>query len=398
MSRFLSKSVQRLRPSGIRRYFDIAATMEDVVTLGIGEPNFVTPKHIVDAGIQSLETGNTGYTSNAGIYELRAAIATQIYNRYNLTYSPDDEVLVTVGVSEALFLAMKAILDPGDEVLVVEPCFVANAAAIEMAGGVPVMVQTSPDNDFQVTGSELETHITDRTKAILMSYPNNPTGAVLTIEHMQQVADVAEKHDLVVISDEIYERLVYGIEHINFATLPNMRERTIVLSGMSKSYAMTGWRIGYATAPAPLIEAMKKIHQYLIMSAPTVGQVAALEAIEHGEDDVEYMRQNYDRRRQLIVDGFNRLGLTCFEPRGAFYAFPSVEITGMDDETFCERLLQEERLALIPGSAFGESGRGFIRASYATSEDNIREALVRLERFMINNGFYIPEDEQLATA
>lgn len=393
MSRFLSKSVQTLRPSGIRRYFDIAATMEDVVTLGIGEPNFVTPKHIVDAGIQSLETGKTGYTSNAGLYELRAAIATHINNRYNLTYSPDDEILVTVGVSEALYLAMKAILDPGDEVLVVEPCFVANAAAIELAGGVPVMVQTSPENDFQVTGAELEAHITDRTKAILMSYPNNPTGAVLTLEHMQQVADVAEKHDLVVISDEIYERLVYGIEHINFATLPNMYERTIVLSGMSKSYAMTGWRIGYATAPAPIIGAMKKIHQYLIMSAPTVGQVAALEALEHGEDDVEYMRQNYDRRRQLIVDGFNRLGLTCFEPRGAFYAFPSIEITGMDDETFCELLLKEERLALIPGSAFGESGRGFIRASYATDENNIREALVRLERFMTNHGFFVPELE-----
>jgi len=397
MSRFLSKSVQKLRPSGIRRYFDIAATMDDVVTLGIGEPNFVTPKHIVDAGIQSLETGNTGYTSNAGLYELRAAIATHIYDRYNLTYSPDTEVLVTVGVSEALFLAMKAILDPGDEVLVVEPCFVANAAAIEMAGGVPVMVQTSPENEFQVTGAELEAHITDRTKAILMSYPNNPTGAVLTPEHIAQVADIAEKYDLVVVSDEIYERLVYGIEHINFATLPNMYERTIVLSGMSKSYAMTGWRIGYATAPAPIIEAMKKIHQYLIMSAPTVGQVAALEAIEHGEEDVEYMRQNYDRRRQLIVDGFNRLGLTCFEPRGAFYAFPSIEITGMDDEIFCELLLKEERLALIPGSAFGESGRGFIRASYATSEDTIREALVRLERFMINHGFYTPEVEAMAT-
>lgn len=391
MSRFLSKSVQNLRPSGIRRYFDIAATMDDVVTLGIGEPNFVTPQHIVSAGIQSLEAGNTGYTSNAGLYELRAAIATHIENRYNLSYSPDDEVLITVGVSEALFLTMKAILDPGDEVLVVEPCFVANAAAIELAGGVPVMVQTSPDHDFQVTGAELEAHITDRTKAILMSYPNNPTGAVLTPEHMQQVADVAEKHDLVVVSDEIYERLVYGIEHINFATLPNMYERTVVLSGMSKSYAMTGWRIGYATAPAPIISAMKKIHQYLIMSAPTVGQVAALEAIQYGEDDVEYMRQHYDRRRQLIVDGFNRLGLTCFEPRGAFYAFPSIAITGMDDETFCELLLKEERLALVPGSAFGESGRGFIRASYATSEENIREALARLEKFMVNHGFFVSE-------
>ena len=393
MSRFLSKSVQNLRPSGIRRYFDIAATMEDVVTLGIGEPNFVTPQHIVDAGINSLETGQTGYTSNAGLYELRAAIASHIQNRYNLTYSPDTEVLVTVGVSEALYLAMKAVLDPGDEVLVVEPCFVANAAAIEMAGGVPVMVETLVEHDFQVTGTELEAQITPRTKAILMSYPNNPTGAILTPEHMQQVADIAEKYDLVVISDEIYERLVYGVDHINFATLPKMFERTIVLSGLSKSYAMTGWRIGYATAPEPFISAMKKLHQYLIMSAPTIGQVAAVEAIQHGEDDVEYMRQQYDRRRKLIVDGFNRLGLTCFEPRGAFYAFPSIAITGMDDETFCELLLKEERLALVPGSAFGDSGRGFIRASYATSEETIIKALERLERFMVNHGFIAREVE-----
>jgi aminotransferase len=393
MSRFLSKSVQNLRPSGIRRYFDIAATIDDVVTLGIGEPNFVTPQHIVDAGINSLEIGQTGYTSNAGLYELRAAIASHVQNRYNLIYSPDTEVLVTVGVSEALFLAMKAILDPGDEVLVVEPCFVANAAAIEMAGGIPVMVQTSVDHDFQVTGAELEARITPRTKAILMSYPSNPTGAILTPEHMQQVADVAEKYDLVVISDEIYERLVYGVEHVNFATLPNMVERTIVLSGVSKSYAMTGWRIGYATAPQPFIDAMKKLHQYLIMSASTIGQVAAIEAIQYGEDDVEYMRQQYDSRRQLIVDGFNRLGLTCFEPRGAFYAFPSIAITGMDDETFCELLLKEERVALIPGSAFGESGRGFIRASYANSEETIIKALERLERFMVNHGFVSREIE-----
>lgn len=391
MSRFISKSVRDLRPSGIRRYFDIAATMEDVVTLGIGEPNFVTPQHITDAGIQSLRTGQTGYTSNSGLLELRASIAALINRRYNLSYDPATEVLVTVGVSEALWLAMKAILDPGDEVLVVEPCFVANAAAIEMAGGVPVMVETSVENDFQVTGAELEANITSRTKAILMSYPNNPTGAILTPEHMQQVADIAEKYDLVVVSDEIYERLVYGIEHINFATLPNMLEHTIILSGLSKSYAMTGWRIGYATAPEPFISAMKKLHQYLIMSAPTMGQIAAIEAIEHGEDDVEFMRQNYDQRRKLIVDGFNDLGLTCFEPRGAFYAFPGVAITGLDDETFCEELLKQERVALIPGSAFGQSGSGFVRASYATSEETILKALERIERFIVRNGFFTNE-------
>ena len=390
MSQYLSKSVQRLRPSGIRRYFDIAATMDDVVTLGIGEPDFVTPAHIVDAGVESLQLGQTGYTSNAGLYELRAAIAAQIERRYGLRYTPENEVLVTVGVSEALFLALKILLDPGDEVLVVEPCFVANPALVETAGGFPVMVPTRAANDFQVTGAALEARMTPRVKAILLSYPSNPTGAVLTREHMLQVADFAEKHDLVVISDEIYERLVYGTEHINFATLQNMRERTIVLSGMSKSYAMTGWRIGYATAPAAFTEAMYKIHQYLIMSAPTTGQAASLQALQSGEDDVESMRQQYDRRRRLIVDGFNRLGLTCFEPRGAFYAFPSIAITGMDDESFCEALLQEERLALIPGSAFGESGLGFVRASYATSEANICEALHRLERYLVRHGLARP--------
>jgi len=390
MSRYLSRSAQDLRPSGIRRYFDIAATMDDVVTLGIGEPDFVTPAHIVDAGLQSLREGHTGYTSNAGAYELRAAIAAQVEKRYGLRYSPDDEVLVTVGVSEALFLALKILLDPGDEVLVVEPCFVANPALVETAGGAPVMVPTSAANDFQVTGAELEARVTSRTKAILLSYPSNPTGAVLTRENMLQVAEVAEKHDLVVISDEIYERLVYGAEHINFATLPNMAERTIVLSGMSKSYAMTGWRIGYVTAPAPFTEAMYKIHQYLIMSAPTTGQAASLQAIRSGEDDVEAMRREYDRRRRLIVNGFNQLGLTCFEPRGAFYAFPSIAITGMDDESFCETLLAEQRLALIPGSAFGDSGRGFVRASYATSEANILEALHRLERFLSSRGLIQP--------
>ena len=270
--------------------------------------------------------------------------------------------------------------------LVVEPCFVANAATVEMAGGKAIQVATTEDNAFQVTGADLEAQVSTRTKAILLSYPNNPTGAVLTRERMQEVADVAEKHDLVVISDEIYERLVYGAAHINFATLPGMFERTIVLSGMSKSYAMTGWRIGYVTAPAEMTEAMYKLHQYLIMSASTMGQYAALEAIHSGEADVERMRLQYDRRRRLIVDGFNRLGLRCFEPRGAFYAFPNVQVSGLDDEAFCEALLREERVALIPGSAFGPSGRGFVRASYATSETNIAEALRRIERFLVRRG------------
>ncbi|MCY4145685.1 MAG: aminotransferase class I/II-fold pyridoxal phosphate-dependent enzyme [Chloroflexi bacterium] len=386
MNRHLAKTVRNLRPSGIRRYFDIVDSLDDVVTLGIGEPDFVTPAHILEAGMHSLRAGKTGYTSNAGTTELRAAIATHIERRYGLRYAADDEVLVTVGVSEALFLALKTLLDAGDEVLVVEPCFVANPALVEMTGGAPVPVPTSAEDDFQVTGAALEAHITPRSKAILLSYPSNPTGAVLTREHLLQVAEVARKHDLVVISDEIYERLVYGSQHINFATLPGMRERTIVLSGMSKSYAMTGWRIGYVTAPRAYTQAMYKLHQYLIMAAPTMGQAAALQAIRHGENDIEAMRRRYGQRRRLLVDGFNGLGLRCFEPRGAFYAFPSIASTGMDDETFCETLLKDERLALIPGRAFGTSGAGYVRASYATSEANILEALTRLERFLAARG------------
>lgn len=387
MRNFVADSVTRMKPSGIRKYFDIANQMEDVVTLGIGEPDFVTPEHIMQAGIDSLRAGRTGYTGNAGMPELRQTISDHIARLYGLRYDPETQVLVTVGVSEALYLVMRAVLNPGDEVLIVEPCFVANAAAVEMAGGVPVSVDTSVEFEFQVTRSDLEARVTPRTKAILISYPNNPTGAVLTPEHMQQIADFAADHDLLVISDEIYERLVYGVKHINFATLPGMAERTVVLSGMSKAYAMTGWRIGYATGPEPVLAAMRKLHQYLIMSAPTTGQYAALQALQAGELDVERMRQQYDARRRLIVDGFNSLGLRCFEPRGAFYAFPSVQATGMDDSEFCERLLLEERLAMIPGSAFGESGRGFIRASYASSLSNIERALERLSRFMEGHGF-----------
>ena len=386
MRRFISQSVKNLPPSGIRKYFDIAATMDDVITLGIGEPDFRTPDHITSAGIASMESGQTAYTSNSGMIELREAIADYIEGLYGLRYAPQNEVLVTVGVSEALFLAMKAILDPGDEVLVVEPCFVANPAAVEMAGGVPVMVQTRVEHDFQVTGADLEAAVTPRTKAILMSYPNNPTGAVLTRERMIEIANVAEKYDLVVISDEIYERLVYGIQHVNFASLPGMQERTILLSGMSKSFAMTGWRIGYATAPAEIMDAMRKLHQYLIMSAPTMGQHAALAALKNGEDDVQMMRESYDSRRQLIVNGFNRLGLHCFEPRGAFYAFPSIQDTGMSDSDFCETLLREERVAVIPGSAFGASGNGFVRASYTNSYENIEQALERIGRFLQRHG------------
>jgi aminotransferase len=386
MRPFVSQSVKNLRPSGIRRYFDIAATMEDVVSLGIGEPDFVTPAHIIDKGIESLRKGDTAYTSNSGTLELRTAISRYIERLYGVGYDPENQVLVTVGVSEAMWLALKAILDPCDEVLVPEPCFVANAAAVDMAGGVAVPVETFVEDDFQVTGAMLEARITPRTKAILINYPNNPTGAILSRERMEEIAAVAAKYDLVVISDEIYERLVYGAEHTCFASLPGMYDRTILMSGMSKSFAMTGWRIGYVSGPRDIMEGIRKLHQYLIMSASTVGQAAALEALTHGEGDVEDMRGQYDARRRLIVGGFNELGLSCFEPRGAFYAFPSIAASGMSDDEFCERLLLEERVALVPGSAFGASGAGFVRASYATSTQNIETALERLARFMRRHG------------
>ncbi|MCB9457678.1 MAG: aminotransferase class I/II-fold pyridoxal phosphate-dependent enzyme [Anaerolineaceae bacterium] len=386
MRNFISDSVQQLRPSGIRKYFDIAATMDDVISLGIGEPDFVTPEHIIDKGIESLRAGQTRYTSNSGTQELREGISAYIERLYGLHYNPDNQILVTVGVSEGFWLALKTVTNPGDEVLVPEPCFVSNAAAVHMTGAIPVPVKTLVEDNFQVTGAMLEAAITPRTKAILINYPNNPTGAVLSQERMLEIAAVAEKHDLVVISDEIYERLVYGIQYKSFASLPGMYNRTIVLSGVSKSFAMTGWRIGYAVSTPEIMAGIRKLHQYLIMSAPTMGQVAALAALQYGEDDVESMRQQYDTRRKTIVGGFNELGLTCFEPRGAFYAFPSIAASGMSDEQFCETLLKEERVAMIPGNAFGESGRGFVRASYATSLENIEEALERIARFMRRHG------------
>jgi len=378
----IAEDVRSLPPSGIRRFFDIAADMEDVISLGIGEPDFPTPAHVARAGADSLLQGGTGYTANAGMPELRHAISDYVDELYGLTYDPDEEILVTVGVSEGLFLVLRALLNPGDEVLVVEPCFVSNPAAVSIAGGVCVPVSTDVAQDFQVTAAALERRITPRTRAIVINYPNNPTGAVLTDDHLMQVAAVAQAHDLVVISDEIYERLVFGHRHRCFASLPGMRERTVLLSGMSKSFAMTGWRIGYACGPPDLLAAMGRLHQYLTMAAPTMGQVASLQALQQGSNDVEAMRLEYDRRRRLVVDGFNALGLPCFEPRGAFYAFPDVRSSGLDDETFSERLLFEERVALVPGSAFGASGAGFVRASYATSHEQLEEALLRIQKFL----------------
>ncbi len=386
MRNFVSDRVQTIPHSGIRKFFDIAATMDDVISLGIGEPDFVTPAPILQAGIRSLEEGETHYTSNSGILELRQALSAHLGRLYGVHYDAENELLITVGVSEALYLALNAIIDPGDEVIVPEPSFVSYVPEVVLAGGVARTIPTYVEHDFQVTGADVEAAITERTKAILLSYPNNPTGAVMTRERLLEIARVAEKHDLLVISDEIYDQLVYGIEHVCFAALPNMRDRTITLGGFSKNYAMTGWRIGYAAAPAEILAAMRKIHQYTIMSAPTNAQIAAIVALESCDDEVEAMRQEYDRRRRLIVGGLNELGLTTFEPRGAFYAFPSITASGMDDSTFAEALLQEERVAVVPGSAFGPSGAGFVRCSYATAYEKIEQALERMEWFMRRHG------------
>ena len=385
-SRFLSHRVAGLKPSGIRKFFDIVATMKDVISLGIGEPDFVTPEPILNAGIQSLKAGRTHYTSNAGVFGLRRAICTHLENLYGVAYDPGSEIVITVGVSEALYLTMTAILEQSDEVIIPTPCFVAYQAEVILAGGVAVEIPSRVENHFMPDPVEIEAAITPRTKAIFIGYPNNPTGAVASRDVLIAIGRIAEKHDLVMISDEIYDRLVYGTPHICFPALPGMRERTILLGGFSKDYAMTGWRIGYACAPAELLRGLLRVHQYTIMSAPTPAQDAALVAIEEGEAFVAEMAAEYDRRRKLIVGGLNELGLATFEPHGAFYAFPSIAASGMDDETFSELLLQEEKVAVVPGSAFGVGGEGFVRCSYATEYEKIEEALVRMERFMRRHG------------
>jgi aminotransferase len=385
-SQYLATHVATLKPSGIRKFFDIVATMKDVISLGIGEPDFVTPEPIVQAGIRSLQAGETHYTSNAGRLELREAIAERLQRLYGVRYNPKGEIIVTVGVSEALYLAMTALLNHGEEVIIPTPCFVSYQAEVVLAGGVPIEVPTYAQDGFQLCPEPLEKAITPRTKAILLGYPNNPTGATYTREVLQDIARIAEKHDLVIISDELYDRLVYGVEHVCFASLPGMKDRTILLGGFSKNYAMTGWRAGFAAAPAGILEGLVRIHQYTIMSAPTMSQVAALEALKCGEEYVTQMREEYDRRRRLIVGGLNELGLPTFEPRGAFYAFPNVSVTGMDDETFAQKLLEEERVACVPGASFGPGGEGFVRCSYATAYEQIEEALHRIEKFMRLHG------------
>lgn len=386
MQKFIADKVAKTPPSGIRKFFDIAATMQNVISLGIGEPDFVTPQPIVEAGIASLRRGETRYTSNSGTWELRSALAKHLQALYGLSYDPEEEILITVGVSEALYLAMAATLNPGDEVIIPEPCFVSYAPEVSFASGVPVTIPTYVENDFKVTAETIAANITPQTRGILIGYPNNPTGAVMTREILTDIVALAVEHDLLLYSDEIYDQLVYGVPHVSVPSLPGARERTILLGGFSKNYAMTGWRIGYACAPAPLLGAMRKVHQYTIMSAPTTAQAAALVALEQGQPFVEEMRNEYDRRRRLVVDGFNTLGLGCFEPRGAFYAFPSIRRSGMSSDDFAMCLLEEEEVAVVPGDAFGASGAGYVRVSYATAYEKLEEALNRLESFMRRHG------------
>lgn len=379
----LSPAVQSIKPSGIRKFFDIAAKMEDVISLGVGEPDFVTPWPIRESCVYGLEQGYTSYTANRGLPELREEIARHYADVYETHYDAATDILVTVGVSEALDLAMRALLAPGDEVLIPEPCYVSYQACTILAGGVPVAVPAKQENEFRITPAELEEHVTPRTKVLLIGYPNNPTGAIMTREDLLAIADFAQKHDLIVISDEIYGDLTYGGEaHICFSSLPHMQERTLLLNGFSKAYAMTGWRIGYALGAPEIIAAMTKIHQYTMLCAPITAQLAAIEALRHGEKYMKKMVAEYDRRRRLIYEGFMKMGLNCFEPKGAFYIFPDITRTGYTSEEFAEKLLEAEHVALVPGSAFGDCGEGHVRCSYATSVDKISEALARIENFV----------------
>lgn len=384
----IAKRVQQIPASGIRKFFDLLASMDGVISLGVGEPDFVTPWTIREAAIYSITSGQTMYTSNYGTVELRTAIARHLERRYGLSYDPLREILVTVGVSEALDLSLRALLDPDDEVLMPDPCYVSYMPCAVLAGGVPVPVPTGIENDFRLMASDVEERITGSSKVLLMGYPSNPTGAVMPRADLLQIADVVRRRDLLVVSDEIYDRLVYETEHTCFAALPGMRERTVLLGGFSKAYAMTGWRVGYAAAPAEVVEAMMKVHQYVTMCASTMSQAAAVEALQRGEDHVEEMRESYDHRRRFMVKSLNDMGLTCFNPRGAFYAFPSIQSTGMTSEAFAEQLLMEEKIAVVPGSAFGSRGQGFVRCCYATSMDEIKEAADRMARFVERHRVY----------
>lgn len=378
----IAKKVLNMPPSGIRKFFDVVNEMGDAISLGVGEPDFDTPWHIREEGIYALEKGKTVYSANAGLLELRKEICNYMQRRFDLAYDAVHETLVTVGGSEGIDLVLRTIIEPGDEVLIPEPSFVAYMPCTVFAGGVPVAVPTREEDNFKLMPEDLEKYITDKTKAIVLPFPNNPTGAIMEKEDLEKIAAVLRDKDIIIISDEIYAELTYGTNHVSIASISGMKEKTIILSGFSKAYAMTGWRLGYALGPAPIIAAMTKVHQYAIMCAPTISQYAAIEAMKHGDEDVVSMRTAYDQRRRILIEGFRNMGLSCFEPKGAFYVFPSIKATGMTSEEFCEKLLQDQKVAVVPGTAFGESGEGYVRCSYAYSVAELKEALSRIEKFV----------------
>lgn len=377
----LSRTITEIKPSGIRKFFDIVTEMKDAISLGVGEPDFDTPWHIREEGIYSLEKGRTFYTSNSGLYELRAEICNYLERKCSLKYAVND-IVVTVGGSEAIDIALRAMIDPLDEVLVPQPSYVSYVPCVALTGGVPVIIELKEENDFKLTKQDILNKITDKTKILIMPFPNNPTGAIMTKEELKEIAEVVIEKDLFVLSDEIYSELTYGSEHVSIASIDGMKERTIVINGFSKSYAMTGWRLGYAAGPNVIIEQMTKIHQFAIMCAPTTSQYAAIEALKNGDKDVEMMRDAYDKRRRFMVHELREMGLECFEPFGAFYVFPSIKCTGMTSDEFANRLLKEEKVAIVPGTAFGDCGEGFLRISYAYSIENLKTALERLNRFV----------------
>ncbi len=383
-SKLINKTIQAVKPSGIRKYFDIAAEMDDVISLGVGEPDFKTPWHIREAAIQSLNEGKTRYTSNSGILELREEVCKYYARRFGVNgYNYHTDCLISVGGSEAIDLCVRCLINPGDEVLIPEPSFVCYTPIVEMSGGVPVPIRTVVENDFRLTADELRAAITPKTKMLILPYPNNPTGGIMRKEHLEEIAEVLRGTDIMILSDEIYAELTYGgLSHVSIASIDGMFERTVIVSGFSKAYSMTGWRLGYALGPKEVIAAMTKLHQFAIMSAPTNSQYAAIEALRNGDDDVKAMLKEYDARRRLTVDGFNKLGLTCFEPNGAFYVFPCIKSSGLTSDEFCEKLLYSKKVAVVPGNAFGECGEGFIRVSYCYSLGHIKEALKRIEAFL----------------
>ncbi len=382
MEDMILERVKKMPPSGIRKYFDMVHEMEGVISLGVGEPDFVTPWNIREAGIYSLEKGHTHYSSNAGFLELRDEISRYLHRRFELSYHPEDEILVTVGGSEGIDLALRALVGPGDEVIIPEPSFVAYQGCTTFTGATPKVIELKAENEFKLTKEELLAAITPKTKVLIMPFPNNPTGAIMTKEELQDIVDVIKDRNIVIISDEIYAELTYETKHVSIASFEEVKDQTLLINGFSKAYAMTGWRLGYACGPKTLIQAMKKIHQYAIMCSPTTSQYAAIEAMRNGDASVEMMVKEYNRRRRVLVDGFRKLGLDCFEPLGAFYVFPCIKSTGLSSDEFCEQLLMSEKVLAVPGNAFGESGEGYIRACYAASYEDIKEALVRIERFL----------------